>query len=139
MQTMSYLFFNGDCAKAFDFYRDTIGARIEGVTLNSQAASPEDRMPGGDDLVMNGMIVVGQSTIMASDAPGDWYQKPQGFRIHLEADSAAQAERVFAAFADGGSVAQPIGPTFWAERFGMVTDKFGTPWMVSFTGAAMAA
>ena len=138
MQTMSYLFFNGDCAQAFEFYRETIGARIEGVMLNKHATSPEDRMPGGDDLVMNGMMVIGQSTIMASDAPGDWYQKPQGFRIHLEAGSAKEADRVFAAFAEGGDIAQPIGQTFWAERFGMVTDRFGTPWMVSFTGRAMA-
>jgi PhnB protein len=103
---------------------------------NKNTPDESARMPGSDDLVMNAMIEIGTATIMASDAPGDWYQKPQGFRIHLEADSVAEAERIFAVFADGGTVAAAMEQTFWAERFGMVTDKYNSPWMVSFTGSA---
>jgi PhnB protein len=137
MQTMSYLFFNGNCEEALDYYAATIGAKINGIMKNKNAPDETARMPGPDDLVMNAILQIGKETIMASDAPGEWYNKPQGFRIHLECDSGADADRIFSAFADGGEVAQPIGPTFWAERFGMVTDKFGTPWMVSFTGRMM--
>lgn len=137
MHSMSYLFFNGNCGEAFDFYEKTLGAKATGVMRNADAP-PENRMPGGDAMVMNGMLQIGATTIMASDSPPEWYSKPQGFRIHLETDSIADAERIFAAFADGGEVAQPLGPMFWAERFGMVSDRFGTPWMVSFTGRAAA-
>jgi PhnB protein len=136
MHTMSYLFFNGDCAKALAFYETTLGAKISGIMHNKDAPDSAARMPGSDDLVMNAVLQIGVTTIMASDAPGDWYNKPQGFRVYLEADSVADAERTFATFADGGSIVTPIEPTFWAERFGMVTDKFGTPWMVGFTGNA---
>ena len=135
MHTMSYLFFNGNCAEALQYYEQVVGAKIGGMMLNAHAQKPEDRMPGGDDLVMNAVLQVGAVTIMASDAPREWYQKPQGFRIYLETDSVDDANRIFAAFSDGGEIATPIAESFWAERFGMVTDKFGTPWMVSFTGS----
>ncbi|NJR14216.1 MAG: hypothetical protein HC779_08820 [Phyllobacteriaceae bacterium] len=72
---------------------------------------------------------------MASDSGAGWHQKPQGFAIYLETPNAPEAERVFAALSDGGMAQMPLGETFWAERFGMVTDRFGTPWMVSFTGS----
>jgi PhnB protein len=137
MNVMPYLFFKGDCAKALAFYQETVGAKISGLMLNKDAPDAESRMPGPDDMVMNAFLQIGQATLMASDSPADWYDKPQGFRVYLEADSAAEAKRIFNAFADGGTVAMPIGNTFWAELFGMVTDKFGTPWMVSFTGNAM--
>jgi PhnB protein len=136
MHSMSYLFFNGNCEEALMFYENTIGAKISGIMKNKNAPNNEARMPGSDDQVMNAVLQIGATTIMASDAPGDWYNKPQGFRVYLETDSVADAERIFTTFADGGSVVTPIEPTFWAERFGMVTDKFGTPWMVGFTGNA---
>jgi PhnB protein len=136
MHAMSYLFFNGNCEEALKFYEKTAGAKTDGIMKNKSAPEEQARMPGSDDLVMNAVLQIGSTTIMASDAPGDWYNKPQGFRVYLETDSAAEADRIFAAFADGGSVNSPIEPTFWAERFGMVTDKFGTPWMVGFTGSA---
>jgi PhnB protein len=137
MHAMPYLFFKGDCSKALAFYEQTVGAKISGVMLNKDSPSADARMPGPDDMVMNAFFQVGETTLMASDSPADWYDKPQGFRIYLEADSAADATRIFNAFADGGEVAMPLSPAFWAELFGMVTDQFGTPWMVSFTGNAM--
>jgi PhnB protein len=138
MNMMPYLFFDGNCAEALAFYEETIGAEVSGMMRNSDAPDAESRMPGGDDLVMNAMVKIGGGMLMASDTGEGWHQKPQGFAVHLETPSIAEAERVFAAFGDGGTIQMPLGETFWAERFGMVTDKFGTPWMVSFTGAAMA-
>ena len=136
MNTMPYLFFKGDCAQALKFYEETIGAVVSGVMLNKDSPDAGSRMPGPDDMVMNAFFKIGETTLMASDSPADWYDKPQGFRVYLEADSASDATRIFNAFADGGQVAMPIDKSFWAELFGMVTDKFGTPWMVSFTGNA---
>lgn len=136
MNTMPYLFFKGDCAKALAFYEATIGAVISGVMLNKDSPDAASRMPGPDDMVMNAFFKIGETTLMASDSPSDWYEKPQGFRVYLEADSVNEAIRIFNAFADGGQIAMPIDKAFWAELFGMVTDKFGTPWMVSYTGSA---
>ncbi len=137
MHTMSYLFFNGNCAKAIEFYKSTMGAKVSGLMLNKDAPDAAARMPGGDDLVMNAMLNIGDTAIMASDAPANLYQKPQGFRLYVEVDSALEADRIFAELSDGGEMTMPIDKVFWAERFGMVDDKFGTPWMVSFTGNAM--
>jgi PhnB protein len=134
MNTMPYLFFDGNCMEALAFYERTIGAEISGVMRNCDAPDPESRMPGGDALVMNAMLKIGDSMLMASDTGDGWHQKPQGFAIYLDTPSIAEAERVYAAFSDGGTAQMPLGETFWAERFGMVTDRFGTPWMVSFTG-----
>jgi PhnB protein len=137
MHTMPYLFFKGDCAKALKFYEETIGATVSGVMLNKDSPDAESRMPGPDEMVMNAFFKVGETTLMASDSPVEWYERVQGFRVYLEADSAEDATRIFNAFADGGEIAVPIAKAFWAELFGMVTDKFGTPWMVSYTGDAM--
>lgn len=137
MNALPYLFFKGNCAEALAYYQQTIGATLSNVMLNKDAPNAEARMPGPDNMVMNAFLHIGQSTLMASDSPAEWYDKPKGFRVYLETDSAADADRIFAAFAEGGEVAMPLSATFWAELFGMVTDKFGTPWMVSFTGNAM--
>ncbi len=137
MNAMPYLFFKGDCAKALAFYETTVGAIVSGVMHNKDAPDAAARMPGPDDMVMNAFFKIGDTSLMASDTPADWHEKPQGFRVYLEADSADDARRIFNAFADGGEISMPIDKSFWAELFGMVTDKFGTPWMVSFTGNAM--
>ncbi len=80
---------------------------------------------------MHARMTVGEHVLMASDAPPDRFQAMQGFTVCLGIDDPAEAERVFHALADGGTVQMPIQKTFWAARFGMVTDRFGTPWMVN--------
>jgi len=130
-----YLFFKGDCLEAMTHYADTLGGRIEGVFLNRDAA-PGERMPGGDHLVMNLVLRLGDTMMMASDNSGEMYERPAGFRVQLEIPSMAEFERVFAALAGGAAeMPMPPGETFWAEQFAMFTDRFGTPWMLSFTGA----
>jgi PhnB protein len=92
-------------------------------------------MPGGDDLVMNMSVRLGDVRMMGSDASDDMYQTPQGFRVQIEAPSLAGFERLHDTLAKGARrVEMPPGETFWAERFTMFTDRFGTPWMLSFTG-----
>ena len=88
-----YLFFKGDCLQAMTHYAQTLGGTIEGVFLNKDAASPEERMPGGDDLVMNLALRLGDTLMMASDNSDEMYERPQGFRIQLETPSAAEFDR----------------------------------------------
>lgn len=135
MEPTIYLYFNGNCLEAMQFYAETLGGEIIGVFKNGDAPNPESRMPGGDDLVMNMNMRLGSANIMASDAPGEWYTKPQGFSISLAANSIEEAERIFNALSRDGDVRMPLEETFWAERFAMFSDRFGTPWMINFTGS----
>jgi PhnB protein len=135
MEPTIYLYFNGNCLEAMQFYAETLGGEITGVFKNGDAPNPESRMPGGDDLVMNMNMRLGSANIMASDAPGEWYTKPQGFSISLAANSIEEAERIFNALSRDGDVRMPLEETFWAERFAMFSDRFGTPWMINFTGS----
>jgi len=135
MEPTIYLYFNGDCLEAMQFYAETLGGEITGVFKNGDAPDPESRMPGGDELVMNMNMRLGSANIMASDAPGEWYTKPQGFNISLAANSIEEAERIFNALSRDGDVRMPLEETFWAERFAMFSDRFGTPWMINFTGS----
>jgi PhnB protein len=136
MQPTPYLFFEGDCFEAMTLYAETLGGTVEGVVRNADAARPEDRMPGPDDAAMNMVLRTDGGTVMASDAPAEWHSKPQGFRLQLEAASGEEFDRLLGALGrDARAVDMPVGETFWAERFTMFTDRFGTPWMLSFTGA----
>lgn len=136
MKPNFYLFFKGDCFEAMTLYADALGGTVEGVFRNKDAAAPEDRMPGGDDLVMNMSVRLGDALLMGSDNSDDMYQTPQGFRVQIETLSLGDFERLHDALARGAKqVDMPPGETFWAERFAMFTDRFGTPWMLNFTGS----
>ena len=140
MEPTIYLFFNGNCLEAMNHYAQTFGGDIHSVFRNADAPDVENRMPGDDDLVLNMAMTLGQSTIMASDAPESLYQKPTGFSVSIAPPSLAEFERIFAALAkDAESVKMPPGETFWAERFAMFTDRFGTPWMLNYAGAKAVA
>jgi PhnB protein len=81
--------------------------------------------------ILQARLVVGDAVLMASDAPPGHYSKPQGFSVSIQINDTARAEAIFRALADGGTVTMPFAETFWAARFGMLVDKFGTPWMVN--------
>jgi PhnB protein len=139
MEPTIYLFFKGNCLEAMTHYAKTLGGEIGGVFRNSDAPDAQSRMPGGDELVMNMAMKLGAATVMASDAPGAMYQKPQGFSIAIAPPSRAEFDRIFDALAkEAQAVTMPPGETFWAERFAMFTDRFGTPWMLSYAGAKAA-
>ena len=136
MTPATYLFFGGDCFDAMTRYAAVLGGEVVAVTRNADAPDAGSRMPGGDDLVMNMAIAVGDATLMGSDAPPAWHKTPQGFRVSIEAPSRDEFERVHAALSEGArSVEMAPDATFWAERFTMFTDGHGTPWMLSFTGS----
>jgi PhnB protein len=83
------------------------------------------------DKILHARLVVGDAVLMASDSPPGHYQKPQGFTVSIQINDTARAEAIFRGLADGGTVTMPFAETFWAARFGMLVDKFGTPWMVN--------
>lgn len=135
MEPTIYLFFKGNCLEAMTRYAEVLGGEIGDVFRNADAPDAESRMPGGDDLVMNMSMKLGTATVMASDAPGEMYSKPQGFRVSIAPPSRAEFDRIYDALAtDALSVEMPPGETFWAERFTMFKDKYGTPWMLNFEG-----
>ncbi|MEM9011743.1 MAG: VOC family protein [Pseudomonadota bacterium] len=139
MQPNIYLFFDGDCFEAMSLYAEVLGGEIASIVRNADAPDAESRMPGGDDLVMNMQMRLGAATVMASDAPHEWYSKPQGFRVQVEPESRADFDRMFSALAaEARAVDMPPEETFWAERFAMFTDRYGTPWMLNYEGAKSA-
>jgi PhnB protein len=129
-----YLSFKGDCEAAFKYYEQHLGGemgaifRYGGTPLSGSV--PED----WPDKVMHGSITIGGQTLQAADVSAAQYETPQGFLLTLQIKSTADAERMFKALADGGQVRTPLEQTFWAERFGVVTDRFGVPWIVNCEG-----
>lgn len=135
MEPTIYLFFKGNCLEAMTRYAEVLGGEIADVTRNRDAPSPESRMPGGDDMVMNMSLRLGTATVMASDAPGEMYSKPQGFRVSLSPASLEEFDRIFSQLSENAtSVEMAPAETFWAERFTMFTDRYGTPFMLNYAG-----
>ena len=135
MEPTIYLFFKGNCLEAMTHYAEVLGGEIVGVFRNADAPDAESRMPGGDDMVMNMSMKLGAATVMASDSPESMYDEPRGFRVAISPSSRAEFDRIHDALArDAKSVEMAPGEAFWAERFAMFTDRYGTPWMLNFEG-----
>ena len=133
MNVQPYLFFDGKCEEALEFYKSAIGAKVDMMMRFSEAPEkpPEGAMPAGSEKkIMHAAFKVGDTQIMASD--GHCAGKPsfQGFGLTLNAANDAEADKLFNAVGEGGQVQQPLTKTFFASRFGMVTDRFGVMWMV---------
>ncbi len=125
-----YLFFDGRCEEAVEFYRKTLGAKVETLTRFKDSPDPGMCPPGAGDKVMHASFRVGETAIMASDGQCSGRQSFQGFSLSLTVPDAAEAERLFAALGDGGQVQMPLTKTFFSPRFGMVADRFGVSWMI---------
>ncbi|MGO8952986.1 MAG: VOC family protein [Rhodomicrobium sp.] len=131
MQLNPYLFFDGRCEEAFKFYEKTFGGKIKGM-LTFEGTPAADHVPQEwRNKIMHASLEVNGQMLMGSDARAEHYHKPQGFSVSLNIAKVAEAERVFAALAEGGHVRMALDKTFWAARFGMVADRFGIPWMIN--------
>ena len=133
MQIQPYLFFDGRCEEAVEFYRKALGAEVTMLMrYKDSPESPQPGMvkPGSENKVMHSSFRIGETTVMASD--GHCLGKPsfQGFSLSLTAPNVAEADGKFAALADGGKVQMPLSKTFFSPRFGMVADRFGVSWMI---------
>jgi PhnB protein len=133
MSIQTYLAYNGDCAEAFKFYETALGGKIDMMMTHGEAPPDPgyESPPEWRDKIMHASIVIAGDTIMGSDSPPGRYEKPAGFSLSVSASSVADAERVFAALTEGGTVTMKLQQTFWAVRFGMGVDRFGIPWMVN--------
>jgi PhnB protein len=131
MQLNPYLFFNGQCEAAFKFYAELLGGKI--IAMMTHAGTPAENQvpPEWREKIIHARMVIGDQLLMGSDAPPGHFQQPQGFSVSLIVDAPEDAERIFPALAENGTVRMPLQKTFWAIRFGMLVDRFGIPWMVN--------
>jgi PhnB protein len=130
MQVQPYLFFEGRCAEALEFYRQALGAEVTRLVHFKDSPDPGMIEPGTDDKVMHAAFRIVDATVLASDGRCQGRPSFQGFSLSLTVADEAGAERTFAALADGGQIQLPLTETFFAARFGMVADRFGVAWMV---------
>lgn len=132
MQINPYLIFPGTCREAFDFYAKVLGGELVALFTHADMP-PEDQVHGPEfaDKVMHAQIVMGGNRLMGSDAPPAYYSKPQGSMVSITVDTPEEAERIYAAFVDGGQATMELQETSWARRFAMLSDRFGTLWMIS--------
>jgi PhnB protein len=133
MIVQPYLFFDGRCEEAVEFYRQALDAEIEMLMRYQESPEPPPPgmvPPGMEDKVMHASLRIGESIVMASDDCNPVQNGFRGIQLSLGVADSAEAERRFAALAEGGQVNMPLGKTFFADSFGMVTDRFGVSWMV---------
>ena len=131
MQVQPYLFFDGRCEEAVEFYRRTLGAEVEMMMrFKDSPEPPPNATPDNADKVMHTSFQIGETTVLASDGRCLGQPSFQGFALSLTVRDEAEAERLFGALAEGGQVQMPLAKTFFSPRFGMVADRFGVSWMV---------
>ena len=134
-----YVFFDGRCEEAIEFYKKALGAEVGMIMRfkDAPAGGPGEGCAGATpapDLIMHGSITIGGSTILVSDGRGGGQPKFEGFSLSYTVPNEAAADKVFTALTEGGKIEMPIAATFFSPRFGMVTDKFGVCWMVYMEG-----
>ena len=130
MQIQPYLFFDGRCEEAVEFYKKAVGAKVEVLMRFKQAPDQSMISPGSADKVMHGGIKIGESTVLVSDGRNTGKPNFQGFSLTIYAKDEAEADKLFGALGEGGEVRIPMDKTFFARRFGMLADKFGVGWMI---------
>ena len=133
-QPTAYLAFDGNCADAMRFYEVALGGKLQAMMTNGQSPMAAHVPPEHHHRILHAYLLLpdGRGALMAGDAmPGVPYEGMKGFSLTLNYDTSAQAEQVFNALAVGGKVSMPMQPAFWAKSWGMLTDRFGTPWIVN--------
>jgi PhnB protein len=130
MQVQPYLFFDGRCEEAIEFYKKALSAEVTSMMRFKEGPDPAMIPPGGADKVMHANLRIGETTVLASDGRCTGHPSFQGFALSIMAKDDADAERKFASLGEGGQVQMPLTKTFFTSRFGMVADKFGVSWMV---------
>ena len=130
-QFEAYLNFNGNCAEAMRFYERTFGGKLEMMT-HGESPMAAQASPGAKDRIMHARLAIEGGVLMASDTmPEHPFEGMKGFALSLSYPTMAAAQKIFDVLAQGGQVQMPLQKTFWAEGFGMLVDRFGTPWMVN--------
>lgn len=135
MQINLHLTFNGQCQKAFEFYRDLLGGSITLMQTYGESAMGKPIHKDWQDKIVHAGLVLNDRVLAGVDIlPGE-YQKPQGFFVLLEIDELPEVERIFNALSECGEIKMPLQETFWTKAFGVLVDRFGIPWELTYTQA----
>jgi PhnB protein len=131
MQLITYLTLGGQCEAAFKFYEACLRGKIEALITFGSTPSATEMPASWKDKIMHARLSVGDQVLMGSDGQPNQPVESKGFSVSVVVKDPAEADRIFAALAKNATVSMPIQKTFFAERFGMLTDQFGVPWMVN--------
>jgi PhnB protein len=131
MQVNPYLTFNGNCEEAFNFYAKVLGGTVTAMMSHEGTPAESHVKPEWKKKILHAQVKAGDFTIMGSDAAPERYEAAKGFSVCLVIKTPQECERVFHDLADGGKVEMDIQPTFWSARFGVLKDRYGTPWMIN--------
>ena len=132
MQWNPYLAFNGQCETAFKFYERCFGGQITSMVRYGDAPAAGEVPSNHRDKIMHARLVAGGQVLMGGDAhPGHSYEGVKGCSVTINVDNPDEADRLFNALAENATIQLPLQQTFWAKRFGMLTDQFGVPWMIN--------
>jgi PhnB protein len=132
MKLNTYLNYGGNCAEAFRFYEQHLGGRITMMVTHAEQPDPSDVPPDWRKAILHARIIIGETELMAADVPPDRFQPMRSAYLSLSLTSTDEAERIHALLADGGQIFMPLQETFFAFRFSMLRDKFGTSWMIIY-------
>lgn len=131
MRLNPYLSFNGQCEAAFRLYEKCLRGKITFMMTYEDSPMTAQAPPGWGKKIVHATLTVDNWMLQGADVTPERYEKPQGFSVNLNMSDATEAERIFKTLAENGAVQMPLQQTFWAERFGVVTDQFGTPWLIN--------
>jgi len=131
MRLNPHLSFNGTCQAAFEYYEKCLAGKVTLMLTYADSPMASQTSPDWRAKIIHATLTLGDQVLTGSDATPDLYQKPQGFSVLLSVDAAVEADRIFKELADDGTVQMAVQETFWALRFCMLIDRFGTPWMIN--------
>lgn len=131
MRVHPYLSFKGQCEEAFRFYEKTLGGKLQEFYRYKGSPMEKEAPPDWQDKIIHVSMFVDNDILSGADAPPQYFTKAAGMTVTLALDDVAKAERIFNALAEGGTVKMKWGATFWSKGFGMVIDRWGTPWMIN--------
>lgn len=131
MKVISNLVFKGECREAFDFYARVLGGEVTAMFPFGDAPGESGVEPGWRDRIMHAWMDIGDQSIMGCDAPPAMQEEMGGFSLSVHLTDPAEARRIFDGLAEGGRVDAPLEETFWSPAFGLLTDRYGTPWMIN--------
>jgi PhnB protein len=135
MELNPYLTFDGRCEEAFRFYAGCLGGEIVAMLTHEGSPMASRMAPDWLGKIMHARLKIGDKLLMGSDAPPEHFSKTAGMSVTITVGDPAEAERIFTGLSEGGTVRMPLQQTFWAARFGMLTDRFGIPWMINAEAA----
>jgi PhnB protein len=130
MKLHTYLNYGGNCEQAFRFYEQHLGGKITAMMTHGEQPAPNEVPPNWKSAILHARINIGETVLMGSDVPPERFQPMRSVYLSLAVDSIDEAERIYALLSDGGQIFMPMQETFFAFRFGMLRDKFGTSWMI---------